>query len=47
MKRLLAEGPAAKAGLRVGDRIARFEQEDVSDVAAFTKRLNELAGGGK
>jgi hypothetical protein len=47
VKRLLAEGPAAKAGLRVGDRIAQFEKDEVSDVAAFTKRLNELAGGAK
>jgi hypothetical protein len=47
VKRLLAEGPAAKAGLRVGDRIARFEKDEVNDVAAFTKRLNELAGGAK
>jgi hypothetical protein len=45
VKRILPEGPAAKAGLRVGDVLNKVEQEDTLTLEAFSKRLAKLAGG--
>ena len=42
---VMASGPAAQAGLRRGDIIRRVNNEEVEDLAAFYRILNEQADG--
>jgi aminopeptidase N len=42
---LAADGPAARAGLRVGDRLLSLAGEPVSDLASFTTALRRHAPG--
>jgi len=45
VKRVLPEGPAAKAGLQLGDVVSKVEDEADPTLDSFAKRLAKLAGG--
>jgi hypothetical protein len=47
VKRLIPNGPAAKAGLRVGDAIAKLNDAQVSTIAEFQKHFSKMSSGAK
>jgi hypothetical protein len=47
VKRLIPNGPAAKAGLRIGDAIAKMNDADVSTIAEFQRRFSKMSRGAK
>jgi hypothetical protein len=44
---VLAEGPAGKAGLRIGDKVVKVQDRTVTNIADVNKRLGTLKPGDK
>jgi membrane-associated protease RseP (regulator of RpoE activity) len=47
VKKVLPNGPAANAGLRVGDWIKKVDDDSADSLESFAKRLGKLSGSAK
>src|SRR6476646_5849553 len=47
IKDVTADSPAAKAGLKVGDRVVKVGDQDVKDAEAFVKTVSSRKPGDK
>jgi S1-C subfamily serine protease len=45
VSRVLADGPAAKAGLKKGDQILSVQTKDIADVAAVLQQASKVTAG--